>query len=127
MDLFRNSASAKRLVGFLPSVRVKTAFRNNPSVREYKRHVMRSAFDRLLGPICDNRNGLYVESASGIHWCYPRLPFFVCDEKDLQLVTSMKNVASLRPCNSCLINFRSGQSIAEVGEVRKKSVMKEVA
>jgi hypothetical protein len=82
----------------------------------------------LVQPLSVHTNGLHLYDAinQSYVWCCPRLPFFVCDEKDLPLVTCMKSSGSNRPCNICLIDFKETVSITPIGIKRKLQVMKEV-
>ena len=60
--------------------------------------------------------------------CYPRVPFFVTDEKDLtSCVTGMYGSSKAnRPCNLCTLIFKGAADITEKGPRRMLAEMLQV-
>ena len=60
--------------------------------------------------------------------CFPRVPFFVTDEKDLSLcVTALyASGKASRPCNLCDLCFSNNADITQIGAQRSLSHWKEV-
>ncbi len=122
----RNKPWTKRLLGFLPELRPISAFRSHPSVREWKQCIARDAIKKLIEPIQVKRSGTFLWCGGKRVLLYPRVPFFICDEKELPLFTGLKGNGSYRPCNQCLIHFKKS-SIHDIGEEQSLEEMERVS
>ena len=91
---------------------------------------MRAAFKELIQPICDSKDGIHLRVADRQYSTHvffvPRVPFFICDEMDLPLVTGMKSCNSKTPCNVCTLSFKDATSITAIGDKRCPEAMKQV-
>ena len=54
INFVRNKAAGKRLLGFLPNVKVRTAFRDSTYVQTFRRELMRASMEFMIGQITDN-------------------------------------------------------------------------
>ena len=132
---FRNKLSGKRLFGFLPTVRVRTAFRGSVFIKRYRRLLNRIAMKFVVQQILDlgptgQRNFAIGNSGKptiahayavviliafiGIRYnCHIRVPFFIADEMDLAktILGMFASSSAKRPCNMCDCVFKDNMLI----------------
>ena len=116
--------AGKRLLGYLPTVQVRTAFRGSVLVGRYRRLISRTAMQFVVQQILDLAPHFTYNFEIGVgsgktsqvilnhvchvlsgmrYNCHVRVPFFIADEMDLsKTITGMfASSASHRPCNMC--------------------------
>ena len=145
----RKKLSGKRLFGFLPTINVKTAFRDSVLVRRYKRQIFRKALSHVTSQVVEiskrpeggtiikfNNQGtanfgiiiLKFHYLVLVRFVHIRVPFFITDEKDLAgCVTGMfASSACRRPCNCCILDFFE-EPIYKIGPPRQLDEMRKVS
>ena len=143
----RNQVHAKRLYGFLPVVKGHSSFKSRVEVRQFRRTFFNQGMGNLVAPIRSKRYGVTVSvlgqgicsvrvhredghvnssvNSSGV-LCMPRVPFIVCDEKELSMFTGIYSSSkAARPCNMCLCSFEQ-HGIETIGAERTIAQMMQV-
>eukprot|EP00301_Raphidiophrys_heterophryoidea_P015780 c24618_g1_i1.p1 GENE.c24618_g1_i1~~c24618_g1_i1.p1 ORF type:complete len:150 (-),score=6.53 c24618_g1_i1:359-808(-) len=83
----RNKPEGKRLYGFIPVIKPRARYGSNKKARLFALQTLQQAFSHLLQPIRDRAHGIVMRSEGKDVFCVPRVPFIICDEKELATLT----------------------------------------
>ena len=147
----RNKLAGKRLLGFLPTVAVRTAFRGSVHVQRYKRLISRLSLAFVVQQLLDlapkfmynfeivRDSGMisyfivhiilmHVVVIQGVRYdCHVRVPFFIADEMDLSKTINgfFASSQANRPCNLCNCIFSEDMTV--LGEPRDYIALRQVS
>ena len=121
---FHEQPSGWTLLGFLPVVRPVKAFKNDPAVRAYRRAVKRFCMGELFRTFREKESGFVLKLKDFYDvdysiWVYPRFPWAVGDEPELQstYIGTYATTTSRCPCTLCDVEPKEA-GLMKVGEIR---------